>query len=569
MLVSKCFESVQVKRHRFCQVAKTFLYRTVLYQRVRLVGQVHHVVGATCIGVSNDRIETDKLPEGIDVIMEFRRRRQYLPKCLDFLVGFEERLAGIRVQEACIDDRFKAFIRAVISSLITEIICFCPFDLVQKVPEKRIEILNHTTDVGRVKPQRFSQFAQHAHEVNDQTNTLAGTARVHVGTIYARDCLQQHVIPHRFVEIHAVKNRCVVARQQFVRHDENFRVFTYLLERKAYVCLTFRRELEFRNKRAVYSVVHVLSIDRHAPFGRQECIKRVLVLGASFPIDAHEERLVAEWRDVFLEVFSDKCGNVLNTIVGSQKSTQPDCTIKYFVQFIDVGDALRLSQGEKLLVEPLRGHRHITRRHRMANRQRRLVLNRLGDGVFVKIPQRIVGAEYLEGALPVCGTVNRRAGESDDRRVRHGRHQIRTQVLGHRAMSLVNEYINVITGVHVPFDAFKLVDHGQNQATFVGFEQIPKVGLRVRAPHRDILLLHLAEQPLNPAVDLPFKFRSIHDHHDRWLTELVFAFHNQARGDKERKGLTGTLRMPDKPTPFRRLRATLDDAVHRPALMLA
>ena len=95
------------------------------------------------------------------------------------------------------------------------------------------------------------------------------------------------------------------------------------------------------------------------------------------------------------------------------------------------------------------------------------------------------------------------------------------------------------------------MDHGQNQAAFVGFEQIPKVGLGVRAPDRDILLLHLAEQPLDPAFDLSFKFRSIHDHHDRRLTEPVLAFHDQARGDKERKRLTGTLRMPDKPTPFR------------------
>ena len=90
----------------------------------------------------------------------------------------------------------------------------------------------------------------------------------------------------------------------------------------------------------------------------------------------------------------------------------------------------------------------------MANRQRRLVLNRLGDGVLVKIAQLIVGTEYLEGAIPVRGPINRRTGESDDRRVGHGRHQIRTQVLGHRAVRLVNEYINVVTGVDVLFEAF-------------------------------------------------------------------------------------------------------------------
>ena len=568
MLVSKCFERAQVKRHRFCQGAKTFLYRAVLYQRVRLVGQVHHVVGAACIGISYDGIEMGKPPEDVDVITEFRRRRQDLPQCLDFLVGLEERLAGIRIQEACIDDPFKAFVSGVIS-LITEILRFCPFDLVQKVPEKRIEILNHAADVGRIKPQRLSQFTQHAHKVDDQTNTLASTARVHAGTIHARDGLQQHVIPHRFVEIHAVENRCVVARQQFVRHDENFRVFPCLFEHKARVRLTFRRELEFRNKRAVNNVVHVLRIDRHGPFGRQEFIKRVLVLGAGFPIDAHEERFVSKRLDVFLEVFSDERGNVLDTIIGGQKRTQPDCTIKHVVQFVNVSDAFYLGQGEKFLVESIRGYGHVTRRHRMTNRQRRLVLNRLGDGVLVKIPQLIVGTEYLEGALPVRGTVNRRTGESDDRRVRHGRHQIRTQVLGHRAVRLVNEDIHVVTGVHVFFETFKLVDHGQNQAAFVGFEQIPKLGLGVRAPHRNILLLHLTEQPLDPAFDLPFKFRSIHDHHDRRLTEPVFAFHDQARGNKERKRLTGTLRMPDEPTPFRRLRATIDDAVHRPALMLA
>ena len=184
--------------------------------------------------------------------------------------------------------------------------------------------------------------------------------------------------------------------------------------------------------------------------------------------------------------------DLLDPVIRSEERSQADCPIKDLVEFINVGHAFDLSQGEKLLVESFRRYRHFTRSHRVADRQRRLVLDRLGDGVLVEIPQLIVGAENLERALALGRLVDGRAGEPDDRRIGQGRHQVRAQILGYRPVRLVDEHVDIVAGIGVLLDTLELVDHRKDQAALVGLKQFTKFGLGAGTPHCNILLLHLA-----------------------------------------------------------------------------
>ena len=376
------------------------------------------------------------------------------------------------------------------------------------------------------------------------------------------------MVPHRLVEIHAIEKRCVITRQQLVGDNEDLRILIRPLEHETHVCLAFRGKLEFGNQRTIHNIADIFRVDRRSPFGWQQPVERALVLGAGFAVYSDEERLVTERQNLLLEVPSYKRRDLIDPIVGGEEGAQSHRTVENLVEFIDVGDTLDFGQGEKLPVEPLRGHRHLARRHRVADRQRRLVLDRLGDGVLVEVAQFVVGTEDLKSALALSRLVDRRAGESDDRRIGQSRHQVRAQIPGDRAVRLVDEHVDVVAGIGVLLDALELMDHGENQAALVGSKQIPEFALGVRTPDWNILLLHLAEQPLDPALELSFKLRPVHDHDDRRRAEPVLALQDQARGSEQRKGFAGTLRMPDQPATSRRLLATLDDAVDRAALML-
>ena len=89
---------------------------------------------------------------------------------------------------------------------------------------QNVEVLDHAADVRRVELQRLLQFAQHADEIDDQPDPLLHALPVDIGPVHARDGLQQHVVAHRLVEIHAVEDRRVVAGEQLVGDDEDLRV---------------------------------------------------------------------------------------------------------------------------------------------------------------------------------------------------------------------------------------------------------------------------------------------------------------------------------------------------------
>ena len=82
-------------------------------------------------------------------------------------------------------------------------------------------------------------------------------------------------------------------------------------------------------------------------------------------------------------MLGDEGGDLLDPIVGRQEGAKANRPVEDLVELVDVGDALRLGQGEELFVETLRRDRHVARRHGVADRERRLVFDRLGDGVLV------------------------------------------------------------------------------------------------------------------------------------------------------------------------------------------
>ena len=97
----------------------------------------------------------------------------------------------------------------------------------------------------------------------------------------------------------------------------------------------------------------------------------------------------------------------------------------------------------------------------------------------------------------------------------HRGHQVGAEVLGDRAVRLVDEHVDGVAGIGVRLDALELVDHGQDEAAPVGFEQGLEVGSGIRSPDRNVLVLHVAEQPFDPVLELPLQFRSIHHHEHR------------------------------------------------------
>ena len=124
-------------------------------------------------------------------------------------------------------------------------------------------------------------------------------------------------------------------------------------------------------------------------------------------------------------------------------------------------------------------------------------------------------------------------------------------------------------GVGVLLNALEFVDHGQDQAAFVGFEHVSEGVFGVCAPHGNVLLLHFAEQAFNPFLELAFEFSAIYDDHHGWRVEPILVFQNQACGGEQGKGFAGSLGVPYQPATPGWFGAAFDDAVDCAALMLA
>ena len=181
---------------------------------------------------------------------------------------------------------------------------------------QQIEVLDHAAHIGRIELQRLLQFAQHADEIDDQPDPLLDALRIDIRPVHARDRLKQDVVAHRLVEIEAIEQRRVVAGEQLVGDNQDFRVFVRLLEQQADIFLAFVADLKLGHEWPIHNVGGVLGIDGSRPFRRQQLVERLLVFGAGFAIDGDHERLVAERQHVLLEVLGDESGNLLDAIIG-------------------------------------------------------------------------------------------------------------------------------------------------------------------------------------------------------------------------------------------------------------
>ncbi len=94
-------------------------------------------------------------------------------------------------------------------------------------------------------------------------------------------------------------------------------------------------------------------------------------------------------------------------------------------------------------------HEHLVGREVVVERQRRAVLDALGDRVLVEVALVVVAAERLERPLAVGGLVDRRAGEADVGGVRQAGHQVVAEVAAGRAVGLVDQHVDVLARVEV------------------------------------------------------------------------------------------------------------------------
>ena len=111
------------------------------------------------------------------------------------------------------------------------------------------------------------------------------------------------MVAHGLVEIQTIKDWSVVACKQFVRHDEDLRVFVWLLEQKTHVFLTLIAKLKLRNQGTINDVCAVFGINSFAPLGGQEVVQSLLVFCARFTVNSDKEGFISQRQDVLLEVF--------------------------------------------------------------------------------------------------------------------------------------------------------------------------------------------------------------------------------------------------------------------------
>ncbi len=136
--------------------------------------------------------------------------------------------------------------------------------------------------------------------------------------------------------------------------------------------------------------------------------------------------------------------HLLHAVLALEEVLQVHRPVENLVQLLDVRDALGLGQREELLLHDLVRHQHFVRREVVVERQRRAVLDALGDGILVQIALVVLAAEGLERPLAVGRLVHRRAGEADEGRVRQAGHQEVAKVAAGRAVRLVDQHEDVL-----------------------------------------------------------------------------------------------------------------------------
>ena len=188
-----------------------------------------------------------------------------------------------------------------------------------EILEQHIQVLDDAADILRIELECLLQFAEHADEVQDQPDRLSDALHVHIGPVHARNRLQQHMVAHGLVEVHAIETRRVIAGQELVCDDQNLRLHGRLLEVVAAGLLLILGKLEPGHEGPVHNVRGAFRINGSRPLGRQVFVEFDFVLGAGFSVHRHDEGLVAEGEHVLLEVSGDECSHLLDPIVSRQE----------------------------------------------------------------------------------------------------------------------------------------------------------------------------------------------------------------------------------------------------------
>jgi hypothetical protein len=112
------------------------------------------------------------------------------------------------------------------------------------------------------------------------------------------------------------------------------------------------------------------------------------------------------------------------------------------------------------------------------------------------------------------------------------------------------------------------VDHRNDQPTEVAIEQCLQLGFRIGSPYRNVLLLHLTKQAINPPLQLPLKLNAINDDDDCCILESLFVLKNQSCRCQQCEGLARSLCMPNESSLRVVIKASSNDGIDRSSLML-
>jgi hypothetical protein len=99
--------------------------------------------------------------------------------------------------------------------------------------------------------------------------------------------------------------------------------------------------------------------------------------------------------------------HLLHTLPALEEILQVHRALENLIQLLDVRDALGLGQREEFLFHELVRHEHFVRREIVVERQRRAVLDALGDGILVQVALVVLAAKRLERPLAVGRLVHR------------------------------------------------------------------------------------------------------------------------------------------------------------------
>ena len=219
------------------------------------------------------------------------------------------------------------------------------------------------------------------------------------------------------------------------------------------------------------------------------------------------------------------------------------------------------ASARNLLLHDLVRHQHFVRRELVIERQRRAVLDALGDGILVEITLVVLAAEGLERPLAIDRFVHRRAGEADERRVGQAGHQEVAQVAARRAVRLVNEHVDVLPQVQVRGHVAELVDHRHDDAPVILPQQ--PVQLRDAAGVR-----HVGQADRREILEhLIFQLVAVDHQQDGRLLRLG-RFEEHLRRLDHRVGLAAALRVPDQPARQLRVERPRHHLVRPAHLML-